>query len=340
VYPEIMLPDFSKLEVERLSAEITDPDVDEMIGTLRQQRQTWEVVERAAATEDMTNIDFTGTLNGEEFGGGKASGTKLVLGSERMIPGFEEGIIGKTAGECFVLALQFPEQYHNKDTAGKEVEFEITLNSVSAQVLPEVDEEFFKSFGVEEGGNEAFREEVSSNMRRELKASSRNKLKNKVMDALIDAVTITVPAALISGEIEQLRTQALQEMGGGQKIDPSMLPDELFAEQANRRVILGLVLGEVIKQQEMKADPAKVREAVEELASTYESPDDVITWYYGNQEQLATVEATVVEDQVFDYIIAEAKISETILSYQEVIQPAPAPSAVEADSESSATDSK
>lgn len=338
VYPEISLPDFSKLEVERLSAEINDSDVDEMISTLRQQRQTWELVERPAAAEDMANIDYTGTLDGEEFEGGKASGTNLVLGSERMIPGFEEGIIGKTAGECFVLALQFPEQYHNKDFAGKEVEFEITLNAVSVQVLPEIDEEFFKSFGVEEGGNEAFREEVSNNMQRELNASSRNKLKNKVMDALIDAVEVTVPAALLTVEIQRLREQALKEIGVGQNIDPGTLPDDLFAEQANRRVVLGLVLSEVTQQQEMKADPAKVRAVVEELAATYESPDDVINWYYGNQEELASIEATVVEDQVLDHIIAAAKVTETKLSYQEVIQPVPAPSEADVDSGSAASD--
>ena len=327
VYPEIILPDFSKFEVEQLGAEIGESEVDEMIHTLRQQRQTWEVVDREAGTEDRVNIDYTGTLDGKEFEGGKGSGTNLLLGSERMIPGFEEGITGRSAGECFVLALQFPEQYHNQELAGQQVKFEITLNSVSAQVLPEIDEEFLKSFGIEDGSNEAFREEVTNNMKRELKSSSRKKLKNKVMDALIDAVEVQVPAALLAGEIQQLRDQAREQMGGGQNIDPGMLPDELFEEQAKRRVILGLVLGEVIQQQQMKADPAKVRETVEELAATYESPDDVINWYYGNQEQLTTIESTVIEDQVFDHIIAQANVTEVQLTYQEVIQPEPRPAA-------------
>ena len=321
VYPEIILPDFSKLEVERLNADINDTDIDEMIETLRQQRQTWEVIEREAADQDMANIDYLGKKGGEEFEGGAAQGSNLVLGSERMIPGFEAGIIGKKAGDKFTLSLEFPTEYHNDDLAGAAVEFDITLNSVSEQVLPEVNEEFYKSFGVEEGDVEAFREEVSNNMRREMKTASRNKLKTKVMDALIAAVDVTVPESLVSNETLQLKSQALQQMGGAQGADPSMLPDELFKEQADRRVILGLVLGEIIGQQNLQADPTKVRESVEELAATYESPDDVINWYYGNKEQLATIESAVVEDQVFDYIIEESVVTDTKVNYQEIIKP-------------------
>lgn len=323
VYPEISLPDFSKIELERLGAEISESDIDEMIETLRKQRQTWELVERAAASDDMVNIDYAGKLNGEEFEGGSAQGTNLVLGSERMIPGFEAGIEGKSASDVFTLDLSFPEEYHNKELAGKEVAFEITLNSVSEQVMPVVDEEFYKSFGVEDGGNDAFREEVTSNMGRELKTASRNKLKTKIMDALAEAVETDIPDALVAGEIQQLREQALQQFGGGQNIDANMLPDELFKEQAARRVLLGLVLGEVIQQQELKADPAKVREAIEELAATYESPDDVINWYYGNQEQLGTIESNVLEDQVFDYIIGQSAVTDKQVDYQEVIKPEP-----------------
>jgi trigger factor len=323
VYPEIILPDFNKLEVERLNADINDTDIDEMIETLRQQRKTWEVIEREAADQDMTNIDYLGKKGGEEFEGGAAQGANLVLGSERMIPGFEAGIIGKKAGDEFTLSLEFPTEYHNDVLAGAAVEFDITLNSVSVQVLPEVNEEFYKSFGVEEGGVAAFREEVSNNMRREMKTASRNKLKTKVMDALVAAVDVTVPESLVSNEILQLKNQALQQMGGAQGADPSMLPDELFKEQADRRVVLGLVLGEIIGEQNLQADPAKVRESVEELAATYESPDDVINWYYGNKEQLATIESAVVEDQVFDYIIEESVVTDTEVSYQEIIKPEP-----------------
>ena len=210
---------------------------------------------------------------------------------------------------------------NNADLAAKAVEFEMVLNSVSEQVLPTVDEEFFKSFGVEEGGNEAFREEVSNNMKRELKAASRNKLKAQVMDKLIEIVDLEVPSALISAEIQQLKAQALQQMGGGANLDPSMLPDELFTEQASRRVKLGLVLGEVMQTQSLKADPVKVRETIEELAATYESPEEVINRYYGNQEQLSAIESSVVEDQVFDFILDAAQVEDKMVSYQEVIKP-------------------
>ena len=323
VYPEITLPDLSTIKAERLGADISEADIDEMIQTLRKQKQSWEVCDRAAATEDMVNINYVGSRDGEDFEGGSAQGTNLVLGSERMIPGFESGIEGKSADDAFTLDLSFPEEYHNKELAGAEVAFEITLNSVSEQVMPVVDEEFYKSFGVEEGGNDAFREEVTNNMRRELKTASRNKLKNKIMDCLVEVVDAEIPDALVGGEIEQLRQQAMQQFGGGQNIDPNMLPDELFKEQAARRVLLGLVLGEVIQQQELKADPTKVRESIEELASTYESPDEVINWYYGNQEQLATIESSVLEDQVFDYVIEQSAVSDKLVSYQEVIQPEP-----------------
>lgn len=335
VYPEIVLPDFSKVEVERLGAEILDADVDEMIETLRKQRQTWETTDRAAANKDMINMDFVGRLDGEEFEGGSASNSNLVLGSERMIPGFESGIEGKSAGDVFTLDLKFPENYHNKGFADKEVAFEITLNTISEQVLPTIDEEFYKSFGIEEGGNEAFREEVTNNMRRELKAASRNKLKTKVTDSLVKAVDAEIPDALVAGEIDQLRRQALRQFqfSGGQNIDANILPDELFKEEAGRRVLLGLVLGEVIKRQELQADPDKVKEAIEELAATYESPEEVTNWYYGNEDQLAGIESSVLEDQVFDYIVEESAVTDLQVSYQELIKAEEKPGAGNAKTE-------
>ncbi|MEQ8313766.1 MAG: trigger factor [Gammaproteobacteria bacterium] len=322
VFPEIELPDFSKVEAERLTAELSDEDIDEMIETLRQQRQTWEVVERPAQDKDMVNIDYLGKKDGEEFPGGKAEGQNLVLGSERMIPGFEEGILGKEAGAAFTMPLTFPEDYQNKELAGAEVEFDITLNTVSEQKLPEVDEEFFKSFGVEEGGVEAFREEVANNMKREMKTASRNKLKNAVMESLLSQVEVAAPASLVASEVHQLKHQMVQQMGGGaNQMDPHQLPDEIFKEQAERRVVLGLLMGEIIKKENLKADPEKVREAVEELASTYESPEEVVKWYYSNEEQLSSIESSVVEDQVFDFIIEQANVAEKQVSYQDVIKP-------------------
>ena len=321
VYPEIELPDFAAIKAERLVAEVSDDDIDEMIETLRKQRQTWVPVERAAADGDMVNIDYVGKKEGEEFQGGKAAGQNLVLGSERMIPGFEDGVIGKSVGDDFTLQLKFPDEYHSEELAGAEVEFELKLNIVSEQSLPEVSEDFFKSFGVEEGGMEAFREEVSNNMQREMKTASRNKLKTTLMDALIADLEVSIPAALMSNEIHQLKHQTVQQMGGGQGFDPHSMPDELFREQAKRRVTLGLILGEVISQQGIQADADKVRDAVEEIAATYESPEEVVKWYYSNEEQLQGIESSVIEDQVFDYIIELAQVSDKEVSYQDVIKP-------------------
>ncbi|MEC7894701.1 MAG: trigger factor [Pseudomonadota bacterium] len=321
VYPEIELPNFAAIKAERLVAEVSENDIDEMIETLRKQRQTWVPVERAAADGDMVNIDYVGKKGGKEFQGGKAAGQNLVLGSERMIPGFENGVIGKVAGDEFSLQLKFPDEYHSEELAGAEVEFELKLNTVSEQSLPEVNEDFFKSFGVEEGGIEAFREEVTNNMQREMKTASRNKLKTTLMDALISDMEVTIPAALMSNEINQLKHQTVQQMGGGQGFDPQNMPDDLFKEQAKRRVTLGLVLGEVISQQNIQADAGKVRAAVEELAATYESPEEVVKWYYSNEEQLKGIESSVLEDEVFDYIIEQAEVSDKEVSYQEVIEP-------------------
>ncbi|MEE3086244.1 MAG: trigger factor [Pseudomonadota bacterium] len=321
VYPEIELPNFAAIKAERLVAEVSENDIDEMIETLRKQRQIWVPVERAAADGDMVNIDYVGKKGGEEFQGGKAAGQNLVLGSERMIPGFENGVIGKVAGDEFSLQLKFPDEYHSEELAGAEVEFELKLNTVSEQSLPEVNEDFFKSFGVEEGGIEAFREEVTNNMQREMKTASRNKLKTTLMDALISDMKVTIPAALMSNEINQLKHQTVQQMGGGQGFDPQNMPDDLFKEQAKRRVTLGLVLGEVISQQNIQADAGKVRAAVEELAATYESPEEVVKWYYSNEEQLKGIESSVLEDEVFDYIIEQAEVSDKEVSYQEVIKP-------------------
>ena len=187
--------------------------------------------------------------------------------------------------------------------------------------MPEVDEEFFKSFGVEGGDETAFREEISSNMERELKSATRNKMKNSVMDALVENADVPIPKALVETEIANLKAQAIQQMGGRGSPDPSLLPDDLFSKQAEKRVILGLLMGEIMEEQKIKADPAKVKESVEELASTYESPDEVINWYYGNKEQLSVVESQVVEDEIFDFILTEAKVIEKKMGYQDAIKP-------------------
>tara|TARA_R110002072_G_scaffold4663_6_gene32523 strand:- start:22344 stop:23738 length:1395 start_codon:yes stop_codon:yes gene_type:complete len=322
VYPEVSLSDFSKIKAEKLVADVTDKDIDTMIENLRQQRQDWKAVKRQAKNDDMVNIDFTGTIDGEEFQGGSGSNTNLVLGSGRMIEGFEKGLLKAKTGDEVTLELTFPEDYRNKDVAGKPVTFVVKVNSVSAPELPELNEEFFAAFGVTEGGEEGFRKEVAANMERELRKASKNRLKTAVMDILLEQNDIDIPQALVGAEIDVLRQQALQQFGEGAKnLDPSLLPDELFREQAAKRVKLGLILGEVIKQQSMRADAAKVREAIEDIAMTYEQPEEVVNWYYSNKEQLDAVESAVLEDQVFDVILEQAGVKEKKVSYDELTKP-------------------
>jgi len=338
VYPEIDLQDFSGITIEKKSAEIADADIDKMIETLREQRKTYKEVERASQDEDQVNLDFTGTIDGEEFEGGKAKGTNLVLGSKRMIPGFEEGLVGLSAGDEKTLSLTFPEDYHNKDLAGKEAEFAVKVNSVSEATLPELDDEFFASFDVAEGGLEAFRKEVATNMARELKNAAKNNIKNQVIEGLLKIHEVTVPSALTANEINALRQQAMQQFGGGQNIDPSMLPDDLFKEQAERRVALSLIMNEIVNKNELKPDPDDVRTLIEEMAESYEKPEDVVKWYYSDKEQLANVEAMALEESVIDLVVNAAQVTESNVSYEEALKPPANPAEEQAQEADSATD--
>lgn len=321
VYPEIAVAGFAEMQVERPSAEITDADVDAMIENLRKQRTRWEPADRAAADEDRVEIDYAGFLNGEAFEGGTASNQVLQIGSKRMIPGFEEGIIGMKAGEEKTLNLTFPEDYNAEHLKGKAVEFKITLHKVLAPVLPEIDDKFLEGFGVTDGGIEKFRADVRRNMERELKQAVKNAVKSQVFDALVAANPIEVPKALVASEVERQRNNMLRQFGGRLN-DKSMLPDELFADAAKRSVALGLLVGEVIKSNSVKPDGAKVKALVEEIAESYEQPQEVVNWYLGNREQLAQVEAVVLEDQVVDLILGQAKVADKPSTYEEVLRTA------------------
>ena len=324
VFPEIELKDYSSIEVKKPVAEITAADLDKMIDNLRQQRATWQVVERAAVEGDQVNIDFLGTKDGEAFDGGAGEGADLELGSGRMIPGFEDGIVGMSAGEEKVLALTFPEDYHSEELKGAAVEFKITVNSVNERIKPELNDEFFKMFGVEEGGEEAFRAEVEKNMARELKNAVKMRIKNQVMDGVLEVHSdLQVPKALVSQEIDALRNQQMQQFGAlAEKINPKdILPDELFSENAERRVKLGLVLNELITSEKITADSDKVRAALEEMASSYEDKEEVINWYMSQPEQLQQIEGMVIEEEVVEKLLEKSKVSEETLSYEEVMSP-------------------
>ncbi|MFT6202154.1 MAG: trigger factor, partial [Candidatus Endobugula sp.] len=276
VYPEITLASFEDFSVEKLTADITEDNIDTMVESLRDQQATLTVVERAAADGDSVNLDYLGTKDGEEFAGGKAEKQDLVLGSSSMIPGFEEGVLGLSAGDQKTLSLSFPDDYHAEELKGAAVEFSVTVNSVSEKVLPAIDAELLKKFGAEHGDLTKFREDIKKNMVRELATSVKNKIKTSVMDQLIEANKVDMPSALIASETEALRNQMMQQFGGMQQnkdLDlKSLLPDEMFKEQADRRVGLGLLLSEVVKDNKLTVEADRVTSTIEELAATYDDP--------------------------------------------------------------------
>jgi trigger factor len=325
VFPEFSVAGFESVSVERLSAEVADADLDNMLEILRKQNVRFEVADRAAENEDQLNIDFVGKIDGEAFAGGSATGTQLVLGSGRMIPGFEEGLVGAKAGEERVLNLTFPEDYQNLELAGKTAEFTVTVNTVSAPTLPELNEAFFNQFGIKETGIEGFRTEVRKNMERELRQAIKSKVKNQVMDGLLAANPIEVPKALLENEVNRLRVQAVQQFGGN--IKPDQLPAELFEEQAKRRVELGLIVAEVVKQFDLKPDEARVRELIQEMASAYQEPEQVVAWYYKNEQQMNEVRSVVLEEQVVDTVLQKASVTDKAVSYEEAVKPVEAPQA-------------
>lgn len=328
VMPEIELRDCSVISIEKPVAEVGDGDIDTMIESLREQRATWSEVERPAALGDKVTIDFVGRKGGEIFEGGSAENTDLELGSGRMIPGFEDAIVGMAKGEEKVAALKFPDDYHAEELKGADVEFTISLKAVSEKTLPALDEEFFKLFGVDEGGEQKFREEVKSNMDRELANVVKSKVKAQVMDGILEVHDmIQVPRAMVAQEIESLRGQMLQQFGGAAKdLDTkSLLPDEMFSERAERRVRLGLLLSEYISANSLSADPDKVKAMIEEIASTYEKPEEVINYYYGNQEQLQQISTVVLEDTVVEKLLEVATVTDKPCSYEDAVAPTPPP---------------
>ncbi|MAY43367.1 MULTISPECIES: trigger factor [unclassified Neptuniibacter] len=321
VYPTIELADFSGVEIEKKSAEVKEADLDQMIETLRKQQADWTEVEREAADGDRLNINFEGFVDGEAFDGGKGEGMDLVLGSNTMIPGFESGLVGAKAGAEVELNVTFPETYQAENLQGKDAVFKVTVATVSEQVLAELNEEFFAKFGLEEKTEEAFRAEVSKNMTRELNQSLKMKLKDQVFSQLLEVNGIEVPTALIDSEIDNLRRQAVMQFAGPDSdMDPNALPKEMFTDQADRRVKIGLLMQEVIKVNELEADDARVTSTLEEMAETYQDPQQVIDWYMGNEEMLGQIKGLVLEEQVVDLLLETAKVAEVEVSYEEAIK--------------------
>ncbi|MEZ8347339.1 trigger factor [Vibrio splendidus] len=322
VYPEVELKGLENITVEKPAVEVKEADVEEMIETLRKQQATWTEVEAAADAGSRATIDFVGSIDGEEFEGGKAENFPLEMGAGRMIPGFEDGIVGKTAGMEFEIEVNFPEDYHAENLKGKAAKFSIKLNKVEARELPELNEEFVSKFGAAEGV-EGLKAEVRKNMERELKQAVKNRIKEQAIDGLVNENNIDVPSALIDQEIGVLRQQAAQRFGGNTEA-ADQLPRDLFEEQAKRRVVVGLLLGEVIKTEELKADDEKVKAIIEEMATAYEDPTEVIAYYEQNEQMMNNMRNVALEEQAIDAIIAKAQVSDKEVSFNELMNQQPA----------------
>lgn len=318
VFPEVELKGLENIKVEKPVVEITDADIDKMIDVLRKQQATWTESQEAAKAEDRVTIDFIGTVDGEEFEGGKAQDFVLLMGQGRMIPGFEDGITGHKAGEQFDIDVTFPAEYHAENLKGKAAKFTITLKKVENMVLPELTDEFVSKFGPNSKTVADLRAEISKNMQRELKNTVTARIKAQTVDGLIEQNPVEVPKSAVEQEIEVLRNQAAQRFGGkaGQA---AQLPRELFEEQAKRRVQVGLLLGEVIASNELKVDEERVKTMIEDIASAYEQPQEVIEYYNKNNELLGNLRNVVLEEQAVDAVLSKAQVSEKTQSFDEIM---------------------
>ena len=321
VMPEVTLPNFAELEVEKVVGEITGEDVDAMIEKLREQKKRWRAANgnKKAAEGNQVIIDFEGFVDGEAFEGGKAENVPLILGSGRMIPGFEEGIIGMKKGEERTITVTFPENYHAENLAGKEAEFKIKVHSVQVAEKPEVDEEFIKDFGVESGDVDEFRKEIRESMAREMKRLITAQNRNAVLAALDDAVDIDLPKSLVDQEIQTLMQNQLRELQM-QGVDPAQvkLDAEAFRARAEQRVRLGLIIGKLIESLGVALTPEEIEAYLRDQASAYEDPEEVVNWYKQHPEHLREIEAILLENKVADAVLEQAKVKEVSKRFEEL----------------------
>ncbi|WP_392558382.1 trigger factor [Orbus mooreae] len=323
VYPQVEIKDLDKIEVEKPAAEVADADVETMIETLRKQQGTWKQVDKEAQDQMRVVLDFVGTVDGEEFEGGKATDFALVLGQGRMIPGFETAILGHKAGDSFDIDVTFPEDYHAENLKGKAAKFASTLKKVEELELPELTADVIKRFGIADGTIDALKAEVRKNMVRELKATIRNKIKAQVIDGLVKHNDMEVPVALIDREVDVLRQQAMSRFGNNapQSIE---LPKELFEAEAKKRVIIGLLFSEIIESNKLSADEARVKGLIDEIATAYEDPKEVVAYYSKDKKALDNLKSVALEDQVVDLLLEKAKVTEKASSFSELMNQQPA----------------
>ena len=321
IYPEVKLGDLSKETVEKPVAEISDADVEEMLETVRGQHKEWASVDRAAKDGDQLNINFKGMIDGELFPGGEANDMPIELGSGRMIKGFEEGLVGAKAGDDVTLNVTFPDDYQAEELAGKPAQFDTHVNKVEEAQLPELNDDFAKKLGIKDASVENMHKEIKTSMQQELDSRLNTKMKSSVMDALINAHDFDVPKPLIDDEseaikknmLENLKQQGMQDQG--MQIDASM-----FADQAIRRVKLGLIMNEIVQSEKIEADEDRVKKKVEEIAAPYEQPQQVIDWYMGDKQRLAEVRALITEEQIVDWAMEKAKVVDKSMTFKEIME--------------------
>ena len=318
IYPEVALGDISGAKITRPVFEVTAADVDRTLETLRKQRAVFEPVDRAAESGDKVDIDFSGKIDGEAFEGGTAKGVVVMLGEGKMIAGFESAVIGMKPGETKSAKVTFPKDYHGKEIVGKKAVFEITLNRLEAPKLPEFDAEFAKSLGVETGDMEEVRAEIEANLKREVKRRIQAKLKDQVMQALLDSTKIELPKSLVEMEKYRLIDQARQDLEArGMKDMP--MPEDMFDEQAKRRVNLGLILAELVKARELHAKPEQIRAVIEEFAENYEHPEEVVRWHYAEPSRLNDAESFALEENVVSWALGSAKVEDKAVTFEELM---------------------
>ncbi|MBC3936527.1 trigger factor [Undibacterium sp. CY7W] len=331
VYPEIVIGDLSGAEVEQVKSDVTHAEIDKTIDILRKQRVHFHVkgeqgahgdggADQSAQNGDRVTVDFVGKIDGVEFAGGKAEGFVFVLGEGRMLPEFEAATLGLKAGESKTFPLAFPEDYHGKDVAGKTAEFTITVSKIEWAHLPEVDADFAKMLGVEDGNIEKMRSDIKENLEREVRGRVKAKTKESVMDALVKAVSFDVPQSLVAQDTERLAEMTRQDMAQrGMNVKDVPFPKELFTAQAERRVRLGLILAELVKTNSLQATADQIKAQVEDFAQSYEDPQQVVKYYYSDRNRLAEVEALVLEENVVNYVLGKAKVADKQLPFDELM---------------------
>lgn len=323
VYPEVKIGDLATAEIEKLSADVTDAAIERTLDILRKQRRSFaqRAADQAAADGDRVSIDFAGKIDGEPFEGGKAEGFQFIVGDGQMLKEFEDAVRGMKSGESKTFPLAFPADYHGKDVAGKTADFLVTVNKIEAAHLPEVDEAFAKSLGIAEGSVEGLRADIRKNLEREVRFRLQARNKQAAMDALVAKAELDLPQSVVQAEIDRLVEGARADLKqrGIKDADKAPIPADLFREQAERRVRLGLVVAELVRANNLQATPEQIKTHIDDLAASYEKPADVVRWYTSDNRRMAEIEAVVIESNVTDFVLSQAKVTDKAIGFDELM---------------------